>query len=296
MAWRVATANTTPATRTTTSSSIAPRMTIATAPPTSAATARPAATNRIVPRRVSATQPSAAATDTAASTSNNVTTFRTTSATSAATTPAAANNANHAAKRTTKRSRSVTARAPSFLASARLSKPTLASHIQPSGRRSITPSGRLERCLRGVGCRTQRPDGGFRPITTYRRHPPARTDHQPPEETTAQTSEPIDLLAVSQEPYRPPGSAPGVARRPSASIFLPLVAGILASGALQPDRRCPRLAVHRARSASRLKPLLWVVRGSRKARRKACGGGGRRRHRLGVLFLRRPARLALDGV
>ena len=33
-----------------------------------------------------------------------------------------------------------------------------------------------------------------------------------------------------------------------------------------------------------MKPLLWVVRGSRKARRKACGGGGRRRHRLGVLF------------
>jgi hypothetical protein len=44
-----------------------------------------------------------------------------------------------------------------------------------------------------------------------------------------------------------------------------------------------RLVMHRARSASRLKPSLRVVRGSRKARRKACGGGGRRRHRLGVL-------------
>ena len=49
-------------------------------------------------------------------------------------------------------------------------------------------------------------------------------------------------------------------------------------------RRCRRLVEHRVRSASRLKPLLRVVRGSLRARRKACGGGGRRRHRLGVLF------------
>jgi hypothetical protein len=44
------------------------------------------------------------------------------------------------------------------------------------------------------------------------------------------------------------------------------------------------LAVHRARSASRLKPLLRVVRGSRKAGRKACADGGRKRHRLAVLL------------
>src|SRR6476469_10041866 len=46
---------------------------------------------------------------------------------------------------------------------------------------------------------------------------------------------------------------------------------------------CHRLVEHRVRSASRLKPLLWVVRGSLRARRKVRGGGGRRRHRLGVL-------------
>jgi hypothetical protein len=41
-----------------------------------------------------------------------------------------------------------------------------------------------------------------------------------------------------------------------------------------------------------LKPLLRVVRGSRKARRKACGGGGRRRHRLGVLLSAEKSRSA----
>src|SRR4029450_9165046 len=55
------------------------------------------------------------------------------------------------------------------------------------------------------------------------------------------------------------------------------------------------LTEHRARSASRLKPVLWVVRGSRKARRKACGGGGRRRHRLGVLLFQAPRFLASPG-
>ena len=70
--------------------------------------------------------------------------------------------------------------------------------------------------------------------------------------------------------------------------FLPQVAGIVLGELLPVTKVCRRLAEHRARSASRLKPLLRVVRGSRKARRKACGGGGRRRHRLGVLSLGRP--------
>ena len=51
------------------------------------------------------------------------------------------------------------------------------------------------------------------------------------------------------------------------------------------DRRLSlTLALHRARSAIRSKSSLRVVRGSRKARRKACGDGGRKRHRLGVLL------------
>jgi hypothetical protein len=75
-------------------------------------------------------------------------------------------------------------------------------------------------------------------------------------------------------------AAPESSRREN---FLPQVAGIVLGELLPVTRVCRRLAEHRARSASRLKPLLRVVRGSRKARRKACGGGGRRRHRLGVL-------------
>ena len=69
-------------------------------------------------------------------------------------------------------------------------------------------------------------------------------------------------------------------RRPpwtSRSLRTSSVRGLLPDGHLS-----HRLAVHRARSAIRSKSSLRVVRGSRKARRKACGDGGRKRHRLGV--------------
>ena len=52
---------------------------------------------------------------------------------------------------------------------------------------------------------------------------------------------------------------------------------------LRTRRRCHTVVEHRVRSASRLKPLLRAVREAFGPRRKACGEGGRRRHRLGVL-------------
>src|SRR5439155_464528 len=77
MAARVATAKTRPVTAKTASSSSAPRTIIAIAAPTRAAIARIPATERIVPRRVSAVQPAAAASASAASTISSVTQFRT---------------------------------------------------------------------------------------------------------------------------------------------------------------------------------------------------------------------------